>query len=48
MTGQGQHAGFALIPAQSAYTPQHQCHCTVIMHTAQSLILDKMTGLSTA
>ena len=23
-------------------------HCTVTMHTAQSLILDKMTGLSTA
>ena len=39
MTGQGQHTGFALTLAQSAHTPHHCCHCTVTMHTAQSLIL---------
>ena len=48
MIGQGQHVGFALTLAQSAHTPQHWCHCTVTIHTAQSLVLDKMTGLSTA
>ena len=45
MTGQGQHAEFALTLALSAQTPQHWCHCTVTMHAAQCLILDKMTGL---